>query len=132
MSNSQYDIYYDKPLQLGQYIDNRANRPDIIIHNKTTKEIQIIEIGITSDTGINATTHRKTIKYTDFKNILKREWQLNKVDLLPIVIGVTGIYKKSINRTIEDIWGAVDVDIIQGEVVKSGVTILKRALSMEA
>ena len=51
---------------LGQYSDNRANRPDIIVQNKGTKEAKIIEIGITSDIGIVTNTHRKTVKYADF------------------------------------------------------------------
>ena len=35
-SNAEIDIYYDKPIQLGEFIDNRAKRPDIIMHNKRT------------------------------------------------------------------------------------------------
>ena len=123
------DIYCDKPIQLGQYIDNRANRPDIV-HNKKTKEAQIIEIGITSDIGLTTTTHRKTVKYTDFKNILKREWGLKNVALIPIVIGVTGIYRKSLNRELEQIWAPIRVEQLQSAVVRESVTILKRALSL--
>ena len=130
-STAEVDIYYDKPIQLGQYIDNRANRPDIIIHNKKKKEAQIIEIGITSDIGITATTHRKTIKYADFKNILKREWELNNVDLIPVVMGVTGIYRKSLHNELSKIWAPVDVDQMQSAVVREGVSILKRALSLD-
>ena len=56
-STTEVDIYYDKLFQLKKYIDNRANRPDIIIHNKKKKEAQIIEIDVTSDMGIKETTH---------------------------------------------------------------------------
>ena len=42
MTSKEVDIYYDKAVELGAYIDNRANRPDIIIHNKTTKLVQIV------------------------------------------------------------------------------------------
>ena len=41
-NNAEINIYYEKPIQLGQYIDNRANQPDIIVHNKKNKETQII------------------------------------------------------------------------------------------
>ena len=47
IKTKEIDIYYDKPVQLGASIDNRANRPDIIIHNKTTKQVQIVEESIT-------------------------------------------------------------------------------------
>ena len=128
----ELDIYYDKDVELGSYIENRANRPDIIIHNKRTKQVQIIEVGITGDTAITSTTHRKINKYTDFKNIMKREWQLDKIEFIPVILGVTGVYHKRLKRDIEKIWGNnINVDQLQTEVVKSGVTILKRALSME-
>ena len=48
-TTGEIDIYYDKPIQLRAFIDNRANRPNIIIHNKTTKQVQIVEVGITND-----------------------------------------------------------------------------------
>ena len=69
-------------MQLGQFVDNRPN----------IKKTQIIELGITT------TTYRKTIKYTDFKNILKREWGLKNVSLIPVVMEVTGMYRKSLHR----------------------------------
>ena len=101
------------------------------MHNKTTKQIQIIEVGITSDIGITATNLRKVNKYTDFRNILKREWRLDDVVLIPVIMGVTGIYHKKLNNLVDSIWGEVDMEKVQGEVVKSSVNILKRALSME-
>ena len=72
----EVDIFYEKAVDLGAYIENRANRPDIIIHNKTTKQVQIVEVGITNDIGITNTMHRKIVKYTDFINIMKRGWRL--------------------------------------------------------
>ena len=129
-TNGEVDVFYDKLIRLGEYVTNRANRPDIIVHNKRTREAQIIEIGITSDIGIATTTHRKTVKYADFKNILKREWGLIKVDLIPVVMGVTGLYQNSLHRELARIWAPIDVDQLQSAVVREGVTILKRALSL--
>ena len=83
-----------------------------------TNKVQIIEVGITSDIGITSTIHRKTTKYADFKNIVKREWHLKKVDLIPIAMGVTGIYTHSLNRQIGKIWAQVDVDQFQSAVVR--------------
>ena len=127
----EVDIYYDKPVKLGAYINNKANRPDIIIYNRTTKQVQIVEVGITNDIGITNTIHRKIIKYADFINIMKREWRLEKVEFIPVVIGTTGLYRKNLIREIDKIWGNVDINQLQIEVIKSGVTILKRALSMK-
>ena len=67
------------------------------LYSTEMKDIEPANIGLTT------TTHRKTIKYKDFKNILKREWELKNVTIIPIVIGVTGIYGKSLNRNRMDL-----------------------------
>ena len=72
-TTGEIDIFYDREVELGSFIENRATKPDIIIHNKRTKQVQILEVGITSDTGITFTTNRKVNKYTDFKKIMTRE-----------------------------------------------------------
>ena len=84
-SNGTINIYYDKPITLGQYLENGANKPDIVIHNKEINEVKIIEVGITGDTSITSTTHRKILKYTEFKNVIKREWKLEKADFIPVI-----------------------------------------------
>ena len=61
---------------------------------------------------------------------MKREWALNNVQLIPVVMGVTGIYRKSLHRELSEIWAPIDVDQLQSAVVREGVTILKRALSL--
>ena len=60
-TNKEYDIYYDRAIPLGQYLENYANRPDIIIHNKNKREIKIIEVGITNDFSI--------LKYTNIQTL---------------------------------------------------------------
>ena len=116
---------------MGQYLENGANKPDIVIHNKEINEVKIIEVGITGDTSITSTTHRKILKYTEFKNVIKREWKLEKVDLIPVIIGVTGLYRKKLKEDLERISPKINIDHLQTEVVKSGVTILKIVLSIK-
>ena len=72
LTNKDYDIYYNRAIPLGQYLENNANRPDIIIHNKIKRGVKIIEVGITNNFRIINTTHQKVCKYTDFNNTIKR------------------------------------------------------------
>ena len=116
-TTGEIDIYYDKEVELGSFTENKANRPDMIIRNTRTKQVQIIEVSITSDTGITYTTQRKINKCTDFKNIMKREGQLDKIEFIPVILGVTGVYHKRRKRDIEKIWGNnINVDQLQTEV----------------
>ena len=109
IKTKEIDIYYDKPVQLGASIDNRANRPDIIIHNKTTKQVQIEEVGISNDIGITNTMHRKIAKYADFINIMNWGWRLAEVKFIPVVMWITGLYRKNLNREIYKIWRKVNI-----------------------
>ena len=63
-------------------------------------------------------------------NALKREWRLEKVEFIPIIIGVTGIYNKSLKKNLQKISDNIRIEEIQGEAVKGSVHIIKRALSM--
>ena len=44
LTNKDYDIYDDRAIPREQYIENNANRPGIIIHNKNKREVNIIEV----------------------------------------------------------------------------------------
>ena len=65
-----------------------------------------------------------------FWNILKRKWGLKNIALIPIVMGVTDMYRKSLNRELAQIWAPIKIDQLQSAVVRESVTILKRALSL--
>ena len=48
-------------------------------------------IGVTS---ITRKTHRKPLKYTELKNFIKRKCKLEEVNLIRVIIEITGLYRK--------------------------------------
>ena len=83
---------------------------------------------VTCDTTLSLTETRKVSKYQDLKNALKEEWTLTKVDLIPVIIGNTGLMKKSLKKYLERIPGKISTGEVQHEAIRGTVSILKRAL----
>ena len=93
--NDQYTVYYDKIIPVARYIENSAIKPDIVIRDKINKTALIIDVSIPNDYGINRAEREKINKYQQLKWDIKRNWNLTQVDIIPIIIGATGLYKKN-------------------------------------
>ena len=63
--------------------------------------------------GITNTMVRKIVKYTDFINIMKREWRFTEFEFIPVVMGITGLHRKNFSREIDKIWGNVNINQLQ-------------------
>ena len=127
-TNNQIDIYYDFPIPIARHIEGGHVKPDILVRNRTEKTAHIIEVGVTGDTSINTTEWRKIQKYQDLKNAIKSEWNLGRVELIPVVVGTTGLIKKSLSGYLERIPGRVTTGDVQYETIRGTSSILKRAL----
>ncbi len=64
----------------------KANRPDIIIKNKTTKECILIDMAIPSERNTSVSVTEKLSKYKDLEIEIKRMWGI-KTTTVSVVIG---------------------------------------------
>ena len=56
--------------------------------------------------------------------------ETGKANFIPVIIGVLGLYRKKTKGGSGKNIPKINIDYLQTEVVKSGVTILKRVLSI--
>ena len=70
----------------------------------------------------------KIQKYQHLKNAIKSEWNLGSVELIPVIVGTTGLIKKSLSGYLERIPGRVTTGDVQFETIRGTSSILKRAL----
>ena len=68
-------------------------------------------------------------KYQDLKNDLKQTWELEKVEIIPVIVGATGLMKTNLKSYLKSIPGNPSADEVQLAAVTGTVSILKRALS---
>ena len=132
ISNGNITIFYDKKIPTGRYIEGGAVKPDILIWNKEEKTAKIIEVTVPNDFGLNRAERQKITKYQDLKNDLKSTWALKEIEIIPVVVGATGLVKKNLRRYLTAIPSSPSIHEVQIAAIKGTVTILKRALGYKA
>lgn len=93
LEDQHFRIYWDNPIQTDKTII--ANRPDIVLVNKGTKETFLIDVAIPNDNNVEAKYNEKMEKYTELAIEVKRIWKQNKVHIIPFIISATGITPSS-------------------------------------
>ena len=132
IGNRDVAIYYDKIIEAGRYIEGSAIKPDIVIWNKREKTAKIVEVTVPNDFGLNRAERVKITKYQDLKNALRTTWSLKEIDIIPVVVGATGLMKKNLTKYLESVPGSPSAQEVQTAAIKGTVTILKRALGYNA
>ena len=132
VANANVTIYYDKIIPTGRYIEGGAIKPDLVIWDKKEKTCKIIDVSVPNDFGINRAEREKIAKYQELKNDLRRTWRLKEIDIIPVIVGATGLLKKNLKSYLEAIPGSPNTYEVQLAAIKGTVTILKRALGYSA
>ena len=76
----------------------------------------------------NAPEIRKITKYQDLKNEVKRAWKWKKAEIVPVIVGATGMIKETLTEYLKIIPGNITPNELHVEAVRGSVKILKRAL----
>jgi hypothetical protein len=128
MDNGGVVLTYDRIIPTSRHIENGAVKPDIVLIDKTQKKALIIDVSVPSDFGLGRAEREKIIKYQDLKNDIKDTYELEECEVIPVIIGATGVVKKNLSKYLTSIPGGASVAEIQQEAVWETVAILKRAL----
>ena len=79
------------------------NRPDIVVWNNQLKTCKIIEVGIRLDDNVEEVETTKQSKYIPLAVSLKRMYPLYTFECIPIVLGATGLIRKSLTTNLSAI-----------------------------
>ena len=83
--NENFKILWDFTIHCNHMIE--ARRPDIMVIDKVKKKTIIIDVAIPGDTRVCDKEWEKIEKYSLLKNEIVRLWQMEKVIVIPIVVG---------------------------------------------
>ena len=128
-AHGDYIIYYDKPIPLGRFVEGGGIKPDIVLWDRQTRSAQIIEVSVPNDYGLNRAEREKNNKYQDLKNDLRTTWGLRNIELIPVIVGATGLVKTNLQQNLQSIKGSPDIEEVQLAAIKGTIKILKRTLS---
>lgn len=100
-------ILWDMFVQTDRVI--RARRPDIVVVDKSSKEVTIIDIGVPADKNVLEKESEKVMKYQDLKTEIKRIWNMRRVKVIPVVVGALGCFPKDWQNWL-DVLGLTEQD----------------------
>ena len=81
-------ILWDFTIQCDTKIE--ARRPDIVLIDKTIKEVKIVDVTISGDERVNKREVGKIKKYKVLKDEIARMWDMKEVIVIPVVVGALG------------------------------------------
>ena len=128
MENQYAKITYDAPIPAARHVTNGAVRPDIVVLDKRDRRGYIIDVCVPNDYGLARQEVEKVTKYQPLKNDIGDTYRFKPVDIIPIVIGATGVMKRNLESYINLLPCKVTSLELQIEVVRETVSILKRDL----
>ena len=129
LENENFKILWDFSIQTDKEI--RANRPDIIFVDKRERTVMFIDVTIPNDHNIIEKKLEKIEKYTDLGIEIKELWNMQRVDIVPIVIGCTGVVDNSFVRYLGKIPAEINVFELQKIVLLNTCYIVRRFLSTD-
>ena len=106
MENEKATILWDSPIITDRHVP--CNKPDIVIQEKKSYRFQIIDVAIPSDFNIQKKATEKMSKYVDLQIECQRLWN-KKVEVIPVIIGATGIVHKNIKKYVGRIPGCHNI-----------------------
>ena len=128
MENEKTTILWDHQVKTDWHIP--CNKPDIIIQEKDSERCLIIDVDIPSDYNIQKKATEKMSKYVDLQIECQRMWN-KKVEVIPIIMGATGIVEKGIQSCLQRIPGKHNLYNLQRSAILETAQILRKVLSIK-
>ena len=128
MENEKATILWDHQVKTDRHIP--CNKPDIIIQEKDSERCLIIDVAIPSDYNIQKKAIEKMRKYVNLQIECQRMWS-KKVEIIPIIIGATGIVEKGIQSYLQRISGKHNLYNLQRSAILGTAHILRKVLSIK-
>ena len=127
VDNQQATILWDMPIHTDREIS--ANRPDIIVKDKSEQKCYLIDISVPNDQNVGVKELEKRSKYKDLEIEISRMWGMKVVNV-PVIIGALGLVKKGMEKNIKNLPGTIRIEQCQKTVLLKTAHILRKALSL--
>ena len=128
IENENFKLLWDFTIQCDRFIE--ARRPDIVWVDKKNKEAKIIDIAVPGDSRVAEKELEKIEKYQMLREEIGHVWQMNKVTMIPVVIGALGVISDKFERYMEKLDVKIAMEIIQKTALLGTARILRKVLSL--
>ena len=107
-----------------------ARKPDVVLIEKRTKDVRIIDIAIPGDKRVKDKEIEKLEKYQMLKEKVRRLRKMKTVAVLPIVIGALGAVLQRFTGYVNKIGANIRLEIIQKTALLGTARLLRNVLSL--
>ena len=90
----------------------------------------MIDIAVPGDDKVAEKEDEKEDKYQPLKFEIMRIWEMNKVEVIPIVVGALGVVTKKIQKWFSKIGVEIRTELLQKTALLGTARILRRVLQM--
>ena len=111
IENKGYKILWDFTIQCDTKIE--ARRPDIVLIDKSKKEVKIVDVNIPGGEWVYEQEVGKIEKYRVLKDEIARMWGMKEVIVIPVVVGALGAISTGFEKNIVAIWIEMRVEHAQ-------------------
>ena len=126
IENKAYKILWNFTIQCDTKIE--ARRPDIVLTDKTMKEVKIVDATIPGDERVSEREVGKTEKYKLLKDEIARMWDMKEVIVIPVVVGALGAISTGFEKYIAAIGIEMRVEHAQKAALLGTARILRLVL----
>ena len=119
-------ILWDVVIQCDKEIE--ARRPDIVVLDKTSKEVKVIDTAIPGDVRVCEKELEKINKYKLLKDEIARLWNVRKVTVIPIVVGALGAITTRFEKFVMEAGTELRVEHAQNTALLGTARILRLVL----
>jgi hypothetical protein len=114
-----------------QEVDGAAggNRPDIVLLDEKNKYALLIDVTIPMDINMVKAAAGKYKKYRDLEISMKKQYDLQKVHTIPIVVGALGTICTGLEKNLARVSPLANTDIIQKQVLLGTAHIMRHVLT---
>ena len=107
-----------------------ARKPDIVLIDKRTKEVKLIDIAIPGDKRVKHKEIEKRENYQMLKEEAPRLWKMKSVTVLPTVIGALGAVSQQFAGYVNKVGANIKLEIIQKTAFLGTARLVRKVLSL--
>ena len=126
IENANYKILWDVMIQNDKEIE--ARRPDIVVVDKQRREVKIIDVAIPGDVRACEKELEKIDKYKPLKDEIARLWEMQKVTIIPIVVGALGAITNRSGKFMQEIGIDIRIEHVQKTALLGTARLLRLVL----
>ena len=119
-------ILWDAMIQFDKKIETR--KPDIVLVDKEKKEVKIIDVAIPSDLRVCEKELEKIDKYKPLKDEIVQLWKMQRVTVIPIVIGTLGAITTRFEKNVKEVGIEMRVEHVQKTALLGTARVLRLIL----